>query len=126
MVARIFAGLMGAAWLGYGAWCFVQPEYLREAAGVAFVSATGNVDLRATYGGLQMAIGALLLGGALRVGATRQVLLVYGVLCAGLGSARLVGALLEAQWSAYTLSAVCFELGSLAAVLLLLPRAGAR
>ena len=71
MAARIFLGLFGAMWLGYGVWCFTDPGYLREAAGIAFISTTGNVDLRATYGGLQMAIGLLLLGGALRAVATR-------------------------------------------------------
>ncbi len=126
MATRIFLGVIGAMWLGYGLWCFVDPGYLREAAGVAFISTTGNVDLRATYGGLQMAIGILLLGGALRAAVAHQMLLVYGVLCAGIGSARLVGALLEAQWSTYTLFAVCFELGSVAAVLLLFARGGSR
>ncbi|MBK6288956.1 MAG: DUF4345 family protein [Gammaproteobacteria bacterium] len=126
MAARIFLGLFGAMWLGYGVWCFTDPGYLREAAGIAFISTTGNVDLRATYGGLQMAIGLLLLGGALRAVATRPVLLSYGVLCAGIGSARLAGALLEAEWSTYTLFAVCFEIGSVAAVLLLFARAARR
>lgn len=120
MVVRIFLGVIGAMWLGYGVWCFVNPGYLRDATGIAFISTTGNIDLRATYGGLQMAIGILLLGGALRAVAARQTLLAYGVLCAGIGSARLAGALLEAQWSTYTFFAVCFELGSVVAVLLLL------
>lgn len=118
-------GLMGALalmWLGYGGWCFLHPEYLREAAGIAALNATGSVDLRATYGGLQAAIGALLLGGAIQPALTRGVLLVYGVLCAGLGSARLGGALLEAEWSDYTLFAVCFELGMVALVTVLLTR----
>ena len=46
--------------------------------------------------------------------------------CAGIGSARLAGALLEAEWSTYTLFAVCFEIGSVAAVLLLFARAARR
>lgn len=120
MAGRWFLGLMGLMWFGYGLWCFIDPGYLREAAGIVFLNATGNVDLRATYGGLQMAIGALLLGGAARPGATLEVLRSYGVLCAGLGCARLVGALLEAEWSSYTMIGVAFELGSLAVVLLLL------
>lgn len=122
MGTRLFLGAMALMWLGYGLWCFLDPGYLREAAGVAALSSTGSVDLRATYGGLQMAVGALLAGGALRAALTRQALLAYGVLCAGIGSARLCGALLESEWSGYTLFAVCFELGSVALVLVLLAR----
>jgi hypothetical protein len=122
MASRIFLGLFGLMWFGYGVWCFLDPGYLREAAGIAALSATGSVDLRATYGGLQMGIGALLLGGALRAPLTRSVLLCYGVLCAGIGTSRLSGALLESEWSSYTLLAVCFELGSAALALFFLSR----
>jgi hypothetical protein len=122
MGIRLFLGAMGLMWAGYGVWCFLDPAYLEQAAGVAALNATGNVDLRATYGGLQMAIGALLLGGALREALTRPVMMSYGVLCAGIGSARLVGALLAGEWSGYTVAAVCFELGSVGLVLALLPR----
>ncbi len=73
-----------------------------------------------------MAVGVLLLGGALRAAMTRQVLLVYGVLCAGIGLARLLAALLESEWSGYTVGAICFELGSAAAALVLFSRGGAR
>lgn len=123
MVARIFLGLMGLMWAGYGLWCFVYPDFLREAVGItAIAGSPGLVDLRATYGGLQTAVGALLIGGALRVSATRSVLATYGVLCAGLGSARLAAALLGAEWSSYTTIGVGFELGSVAVVLALLAR----
>ena len=120
MVARIFIGAMALMWLGYGAWCFLYPDYLREVAGITALGSTGLVDLRATYGGLQMAIGAILVAGALREQMTRQVLVFYGVVCAGLGSSRLAAALLEADWSGYTVFAVCFELGTVAIVLWLL------
>ena len=122
MGIRLFLGAMAAMWLGYGGWCFADPDYLHGAAGIAALSATGHVDLRATYGGLQMAIGALLAGGALRPAFTRTALAVYGVLCAGLGSARLSAALLESEWSSYTVFALCFELGTALLVLVLLPR----
>jgi len=120
MAMRLFLGGMGLMWLGYGLWCFMNPQFLHDAAGIAYISQTGNVDLRATYGGLQMSIGALLLAGALRAALTRQMLVIYGVLCAGIGSARLVGALMESEWSGYTSFAVGFELGTVAVVMLLL------
>ena len=123
MAERVFLGLMGLMWAGYGIWCFLSPGYLQEAVGIAALAGTpGLVDLRATYGGLQTAVGVLLLGGALRPANTRSVLATYGVLCAGLGSARLAAALLSAEWSSYTSIGVGFELGSVAVVLALLAR----
>ena len=125
MVIRAILALLGVMWAGYGAWCFADPGLLRDAAGISALNATGSVDLRATYGGLQMAVGVLLVAGALRAAMTRQVLLAYGVLCAGIGLARVVAALLESEWSGYTVVAICFELGSALAVPVLLARGGA-
>ena len=126
MVIRVILALLGVMWAGYGAWCFADPGMLRDIAGIVASRTTGSVDLRATYGGLQMAVGVLLVAGALRAAMTRQVLLTYGVLCAGIGLARLLGALLESEWSGYTVWAICFELGSALAALVLLSRGGAR
>lgn len=126
MVIRMILGLLGLMWAGYGAWCFADPGMLRDVAGISASRASGSVDLRATYGGLQMAVGVLLLGGALRAAMTRQVLLTYGVLCAGIGLGRLLAALLESEWSGYTVGAIVFELGSAFAALLLFSRGGAR
>ncbi len=70
MVIRMILGLLGLMWAGYGAWCFADPGMLRDVAGVSASRASGSVDLRATYGGLQMAVGVLLPGGALRRAAT--------------------------------------------------------
>ena len=81
----------------------------------------GNILLA---GGLY-SVGVLLIGGALRGTSARSVLATYGVLCAGLGSARLAAALLGAEWSSYTTIGVGFELGSVAVVLALLARGSA-
>lgn len=126
MLMRSIAGVLGAMWVAYGLWCFVDPAMLRDAAGISFTSTTGSVDLRATYGGLTIAVGALLLAGALRPALTRQVLVTYAVLCAGVGTARLAGALLDAEWSAYTAIAIGFELGSVLLALVLTGFGGAR
>jgi len=123
LLVRVFLGLLGLAWLGFGVWCFSDPDYLRDLAGVTYVSVTGRVDLVATYGGLLIAIAMCLLAGALNRHLTRAVLIFYGVICAGLGCARLAGAVLEAEWSSYTVIGIGFELGSVLFVLLLLHRA---
>lgn len=123
MPARVFLGLMGLMWAAYGVWCFINPGFLQESVGVAAIAGTpGLVDIQATYGGFQSAVGVLLLAGALRPENTRSVLVTYGVLCAGIGSARLVAALLASEWSSYTSIGVGFELGTVAVVLALLAR----
>ena len=123
MAARVFLGLMGLMWAAYGVWCFINPGFLQESVGVAAIAGTpGLVDIQATYGGFQTAVGVLLLAGALRPENTRSVVVTYGVLCAGIGSARLVAALLASEWSSYTSIGVGFELGTVAVVLALLAR----
>lgn len=121
-MARILLGLSALVWFGYGAFCFMQPGFLAGAAGVGASSATGTVELRAMYGGLQMAIGVLAAMGLMRRRFERTALLVIGVLCAGLGSARLIAAISVSDVSAYTGSAVGFELATAALVAWLLSR----
>jgi len=121
-MARILLGLSALAWLGYGAFCFVQPGFLSGAAGVGASSTTGTVELRAMYGGLQMAIGVLAAMGLVRTRFEGTALLVIGVLCAGLGSARLIAAISVPNGSAYTVFAIGFELVTAALVAWLLTR----
>lgn len=111
---RIFLGLSALVWLPYGIYCFAQPGYLEGAAGVAALTATGSVELRAMYGGLQVAIGALALGGALGEALRRPALVALAFLCAGLFLARAVAALGAGAPSGYTAFALGFELVSAA------------
>lgn len=114
MVARIFLGLFGLLSVPYGIYCFARPEFLESLAGVAAVSTTGTVELRAMYGGLQAGFGALALLGALRPSFVPSALLAAAFLCAGLGLFRLFGALAAGELSSYTAQGLVFELGSTA------------
>jgi hypothetical protein len=125
MAARIFLGLSSLLWLLYGIYCFVEPGSLAEAAGVTFTSPTGATDLRATYGGLTAALGALALAGALVPAWTRHALVTLGTVCAGFGSARLAGAALDGGVGAYTAQALLLEFVTLGFVLWLLRRSPA-
>lgn len=109
MGIRIFLGLSALVWLAYGLQCFLQPSHLEATAGVAFRSPTGSSELRAMYGGLQLAIGGLALSGALRASMAPSALIALLALCAGLGGARLLGALLDDAFSSYTIVALAFE-----------------
>lgn len=118
--SRIFLGLSALLWLPYGLFCFVQPGYLAEAAGVTIGSTTASIELRAMYGGLQVAIGLLALLAVFRPPLVRPALLMLAFLTAGLGSARLLGSALDAEVSAYTGFALCIEFASAGAAIWLL------
>jgi Domain of unknown function (DUF4345) len=112
MAMRVFLALEALVWLPYGIFCFFDPGFLAGAAGVAFQTPTGSTELRAMYGGLQVALGGLALSGAARAEMTRPALVTIAWLTAGLGTARLFGAALDGGLSGYTIFALLFELGS--------------
>lgn len=125
MATRIFLGISALLWLPYGIYCFVQPGFLAEAAGVSFTSPTGATDLRASYGGLTAALGALALVGALSPAWSRHALVTLGTACAGFGVARLAGAALDGGVGAYTVQALLLEFVTLGFALWLLRRPAA-
>jgi Domain of unknown function (DUF4345) len=123
VAARIFLGLSALIWLPFGVYCFFQPGFFAEAAGVSFTTPTGATDMRATYGGLTTAIGVFALSGALRPALTRQGLVLLASACAGLGGARLLGVALDGGLSSWTVQALVLELGTVALGAWLLRRA---
>jgi len=123
LATRIFLALCAVLWLPYGLMCLANPGSLADAAGVVATSATGTVELRAMYGGLQAAVGALALAGALRPPLAPHALLALGALSAGLGVSRLASATLAGAFESYTLSALGLEWTMLVAVLALWRRA---
>jgi hypothetical protein len=119
---RIFLGLNVLVWLPYGLYCFLQPGSLAETAGVISTTPTGSTELRAMYGGLQSAIGALALAAFLRAELERPALLAIAFLAGGLGIARISGAALDDGWSFYTGMGMGFEFTGLALATWLLRR----
>lgn len=109
MAARWFLGLSAALWFFYGLYCFFVPSALGDGAGVTFTNATGSTELRAMYGGLQMALGALAALGLARPGLRQGAILSLAVVTAGLGITRLLGAVIDGGWSAYTTMGLVFE-----------------
>jgi hypothetical protein len=127
MAVRIFLATMAIVWLPYGLYCFLDPGALRTMAGVTATSPTALTELRAMYGGLQSAIGALALLATVRTHLERPALVMLATLLLGLASARLLGLVLDGSWSAYTAMGLTFEIGgSLVSVALLRAHAGGR
>ena len=114
MAARIFLGLSALLWLPYGLFCFFQPSYLAEVAGVAASSPTGIIELRAMYGGLEAALGVLAGLALFRPQLLRPALVTLAFVCSGLFLARLLGAGLGREVSTYTALGLAFELISAA------------
>lgn len=120
MGTQIFLGLQVLVWAPYGLFCFFQPSYLGEAAGLLAANATASVEIRAMYGGLQFAIGALAAVGLVRPALRPSALVAIIFLCTGLGVARGLGALIDSEMSGYTSFALVFEFASAALALWLL------
>ena len=125
MVPRIFFALTALVWLPYGIFCFFQPGYLAEAAGVAATTTTGTIELRAMYGGLQAGIGAFALATALRPTLVGPALFASCFLFAGLALTRLLAAIGTGELSSYTIFALCLEWGSTLVAVWLLRQRGA-
>lgn len=125
MATRIFLILSALLWLPYGIYCFLDPGSLAGAAGVSFQSPTGSTELRAMYGGLQAALGALAGLAAFRPALLRPALLAIAFLTAGLGTARLLGSALDGDLSSYTAMGLGFEFASAVIASLLLRRSAA-
>lgn len=56
-VMRIFLSYLALAWLGIGGWLLLEPAALDAYAGVAATSVDGTIELRAMYGGMELAVG---------------------------------------------------------------------
>ena len=123
MIARIFLALSGLIWFPYGVYCFLAPDYLADAAGVVSTTATGNIELRAMYGGLQAGIGALAFAGALRPAWLRSVLFAGCFLFGGLAVTRSLAAIGAGEVSPYTAFGLAFEWTSTVFAFWLLRRA---
>lgn len=106
---RLFLAANALLWLLYGLYCLAQPSFLAEAAGVVATSPTGITELRAMYGGLQAAIGALALVATFRHDLVRTALVALAFLAAGLFGGRLVGAFTDGWLSSYTVAALLLE-----------------
>lgn len=107
--ARLFLAVLGVAFFPYGLYCFAVPGFLEGAAGLAATTPTAVTEVRAMYGGLQAAVGLLLLAAARDVRLVLPGLAAAAFVMPGLAIARLLAAVAGGDGSAYTVGALCFE-----------------
>lgn len=106
---RVFLGLSVLVWLGYGLYCFFVPTVVAEGAGFIASTPTATTELRAMYGGLQMALGIMAALALLNETWVKPALFGLAAVTAGLFSARLIGAAIDSSFSLYTNGALGFE-----------------
>ncbi len=63
IVERIFLGFIGVVFIVSGIFTFFDPHAMGEALGIAPLNASGETEIRATYGGLVVGCGLLMLAG---------------------------------------------------------------
>lgn len=114
MAVRLFLGISLVIWTGYGFYCFFVPASLETGAGILAMTPAGTAELRAMYGGLQIAIGLLAGAGLVYASLRRTALVALTFLTGGLAIARLIGAGLDGGFGDYTNAALVFEFVSTA------------
>ena len=113
MVARLFLGFQALVFIPYGLYCLVDPHILSENAGLVASSVTGIIELQTMYGGLQTAVGVLCALGAAVVRYRAPALMALLFIFAGLAVPRVSLALMQGDFSGYTVFAMFFESFSL-------------
>ena len=63
VLTRVFLGVIGVIFLASGIFTFFAPRAMGEALGIAPLNASGETEILATYGGLVVGSGLLVLSG---------------------------------------------------------------
>ena len=122
MATKWFLGVSASIWLPYGIFTFLYPTFLGEVAGLVASTPTAMTEVRAMYGGLEAAIGALCVTALLRPAFVAPVLWVSAYLTGGLALTRALGVLLDGGLSGYTVGALVFEASATVAAAVLARR----
>lgn len=113
--ARSYLALAAVAFAFLGANALLAPDAAARSLGFHLESVSALNEIRATYGGLQLAIAAVAAGGALRAAGRTAALAAVAAICGGMAFGRLVSLLADGPphpatylwWSIETLAALC-------------------
>lgn len=106
---RLVLFLSVATFAFFGATFLVMPQDMAAVVDIHPVSSTAQSDVMAVYGGLELAIAAVLGRFLASRDRTREGLWISALLFAGLGGGRLVGVVLHSPLSAVTIRVLCAE-----------------
>ncbi|HCP44578.1 MAG TPA: hypothetical protein DIU15_00860 [Deltaproteobacteria bacterium] len=93
---RILVLLSGAIFLFFGAWLFTIPTAL-EGIGIQLTTQEAVIDVRATYGGLELGLAAFFFIAQGKPSWYRPSLFAAALAIAGFGACRLLGMALAAE-----------------------------
>lgn len=110
-LATIVLWLSGLSLLGFGVAFVVAPLQTMASAGIVLTGALEATELRAFYGGLEVALGVLVVACALTPARRRDGLILCLAIFAGIGLARLSGMLLSGADTGFLRFALGTELG---------------
>jgi hypothetical protein len=123
--ARTYLRIFGVITLLFGVAYLLAPGgILTEAAGFGALAAGGLTDVRATYGGLQLGIGAFLLWAATDESRVRMALVLLALLFGAVGLSRALGLMLDGSANPFHISALPTEAFVTGFTLYVLKRAG--
>ena len=111
-LARVLLGLGALVFAGIGIGFLLVPVKWASVVDIALPTPTARTDLRATYGGFDLAIGVFLALCALRVDWLRPGLVALALAGAGFATGRLIGILVEQRASRLMLAFLAIEVAS--------------
>ncbi len=115
--AKAFIAITGLMFALYGAYLIVDPKQLVEIANFSIPENTALTELRAMYGGLQLAMGLFMLTCCRQIRLIGPCLLFMSLAFFCLAATRSLGLLIDPADNGYNLSATIYE--SLSAVIAL-------
>lgn len=121
-LGRWVLGITATIFIGYGLICFLYPGFVASIVSLEPTGESALIELRAMYGGLQMAIGLLALSGALMAELRRPTLLMILFLLGGLALARTLAVMISGIWDFYNLFALVYEISTALAALVAVTR----
>ena len=107
--------------IGFGGWLFMVPEAL-AGLGIQLLEPAARIDVRATYGGMELGFAAFLTLCLWHDEWVRTGLVALVCVCAGFGLARLLAIAIEGRGTSLMWSFVLIELGVVLIVLAVLRR----
>lgn len=118
--ARVVVWISGLCLLGFGLAFLWAPLPTMAAAGLSLEGALAETELRAFYGGLEVALGILVCACAVRANRLRDGLVLSLAIYGGIGLARLAGMALSGADTTFLRFALATELGLAIAALVAL------